>query len=178
MTGRLLRPVVGVACVLSLGAAVIAWQPEPRQQPAPTGQPAGQPVERGTGPLAPGRERGGQPMTIEAAMKGLNRSMRQLRDQIGDATKRSENLRLANELQRFCVGAKGGTLSDEILKKGVDDAGKKALAEEYRVRLFNMLRLMLDLEGDIAAGNVDAAKSKLEALQVMEDEGHKAMASE
>ena len=90
------RRLAAVACVVIVVAAVARFG---HGQPAAT-QPTTQPG--GAGDARPARPRGmnrggGQqmPANIEAAMKGVNRAMRQLKTQITDPSKRDENLRLA-----------------------------------------------------------------------------------
>ncbi len=167
MTGRFFRPLLATASVLTIAAAGIALQPE--RGAGGGGQPQGQP-ERGGGPG--GR---GQQVSVEGAMKGMNRALRQLNQQIGDATKREENLRLINDMQRGCVNAKGAALPEDVLKKANDDAGKKKMREEFRRELIKTMRLLLDIEADIADGKNDAAKTKLGELTKLRDHGHEEM---
>ena len=108
-------------------------------------------------------------------MKGMNRALRQLSGQIGDQSKQEENLRLINDMQRACVNAKGAPLRPETLEKASDDAGKAKRAAEYRLELIKLMRLMLDIETDVAAGNTDAAAAKLGELRKLKEHGHAEM---
>lgn len=171
MVRRFTRPIAAGVCVLAVAAGVLAWQPEGR---APRGQqPAGQPGQGDPrGPGGPGGGRGGAP-SVEAGMKGMNRPLRQLSQQIGDASKKDENLRLINDMQRGCATAKGASLPEKYLKG--DDAAKAKLAGEFRSDLIKMMRLLLDIEEDIAAGKTAEASTKLKQVAEMRDHGHKEM---
>jgi hypothetical protein len=167
------RPLAGGLCILTLAAATMAWQPETR--PARSDQPQGQPGEPGQ------RGRGGQgqgPATVEGSMKGMNRALRQLNAQIGDASKKDDNLRIINDMQRACVNAKGAPLPEGILKKAADDAAKAKLHAEFRHELIKAMRLLLDIETAIADGKGEAATAKLEELKKLRDHAHEEMGVE
>ena len=159
MSRRVLRSLVACACVLTIAGAGIALQPE-REGGRPQGQP-----ERGGPP-------GGRQVSVEGGMNGMNRAMRQLSRQVEDASKRSENLRLINDMQRWCVNAKGAPLSEEILKKAQDEDAKARLTDEFRRELIKAMRLLLDIETDIADGKGEAAKAKLAELAKLRDHAH------
>jgi hypothetical protein len=106
-------------------------------------------------------------------MKGMNRSLRQLNQQIGDASKKDENLRLVNEIQRGCATAKGAVLPEKYLKG--DDAAKAKTAAEFRSTLIKMMRTLLDMEEDIAAGKTAEAEAKLKQVVKMGEDGHHAL---
>jgi hypothetical protein len=108
-------------------------------------------------------------------MRGMNRALRQLSQQVGDAAKKDENLRLINDLQRGCVNAKGAPFPEPLLKKAADDAARAKMTEEFRRELIKMLRLLLDIETDVFDGQGDAAKAKLEELEKLRDHAHEEM---
>ena len=117
-------------------------------------------------------------MSVGGGMNGMNRALRQLSRQIEDATKRDENLRLVNDMQRGCVGAKGAALPEGVLKKAKDEAEKKKMSDEFRRELIKVMRLLLDIETDIADGKTEAAKTKLAELTKLRDHGHEEMGIE
>lgn len=173
-----LRPFVTAACLFALAGAVAAMQPA--QSGQPTGTPPRQPGERGPGgqpggPRGPGR---GEQISIEGAMKGMNRSLKQLSGQIADASKKDENLRLVNDAQRFCVLAKGQPLPEKVLEHAKDDASRAKLSSEFRADLIKALRLMLDIESELADGKGDSAKAKLDELVELRDHAHEEMGVE
>jgi hypothetical protein len=172
MTRRFLRPVAAAVGVLAIAAVGVALQPERGAPPAqPSGRQPEQQPERGGGP-------GGRQASVGGGMNGMNRALRQLSRQVDDATKKDENLRLINDMQRGCVSAKGAPLPEGVLKKAKDDAAKAKLTDEFRRELIKVMRLLLDIETDIADGKADAAKAKLADLAKIRDHGHEEMGVE
>lgn len=170
MKNLMFRPVVAVAAVLTVAAAGIALQPEgqpDRRQQA--GQPGDRP-QRGQG--GPGGERA---ISVEGAMKGVNRALRQLNSQIGDETKREENLKLLNDMERGMVNAKGAPLSENLFKDAKDEAARAKIVDHFRADVIKALRLMLDIETDLAAGKTDDAKAKVSELVKLKNEAHAEM---
>jgi len=122
----------------------------------PTTQP-GQPGRQG-------RERTGMPQNIEAAMKGANRAMRQLRAQITDASKKDENLKLIGDMQRNVVIAKNMPLPPDVREDVQGDARAK-LQADYRSELIGVVRKLLDIEDDLMNGKGEDAAKVLDELQ-------------
>lgn len=147
------------------------------QQPAdrPAGEP-GRPEERRGPEGRPGGQGGERRVSVEGSMKAIERSLKALYGQIDDASKRDDNLKLINDAQRGCIQAKGAGIPRDILeKKAIDAASKARLADDYREHLVKTLRKLIDLEEAVAAGKVDDAKTAMEALGKIRDEGHHAM---
>ena len=165
---------LSIAIILAAFCAVgAARQTGPDQQDEARPREAGQ---RGPGrPGGPGGGRGpgaGRPISVEGAMKGMDRSLRQLHRQIGDASKKEDNLRLIKDMQRACVEAKGLSLPRKVERNARDDAQKAAFAERYRKQLMTSLRVMLDIEQDIVDGKSDDAAKKLERIRKLRDDAH------
>jgi len=110
-------------------------------------------------------------------MKGMNRALKQLNGQIGDAARKDENLRLINDMQRLCVTAKGLPLTDHVYEKAgaKDEAGKASLNKAFRVRLIALLKAQIEVEEKLADGKADEAKALLGRLIEIEEAGHKEM---
>jgi hypothetical protein len=177
---------------LTLSAAVVAFaacvgivaarQPAPdvpaKQAPS-ADQPAGQPGARGPGERGPGERGRGRPaegpVNVEAAMKGMARAMKQLAPQIADASKKDENLKLINDMQRACVAAKGAPVPDGVLSRAKDDAERAKWATEYRKDLLASVRVMLDIEQDLLDGKGQDAKVKLDQIIKLRDGSHNLM---
>jgi hypothetical protein len=157
MSGLLLVSLTGVGIALA-------------QPPAPGGPPPAGPGERG-----PGGGREGQPgaQSVERMMKGMNRSLRQLRDQIADATKKDENLRLIGEMERTVATVKLMGLPADMLAQANDDAAKAKMTTAFRTDLIGALRKLLDIEQDIADGKGESARGRLDELIALRDAAHK-----
>lgn len=159
--------------VALLAGASIALQPVgPGGQPPQPGQQPGQP---GPGKRAPGEGRGGprgEGVSLENAMKGMNRAVRTLKSQIADAGKKEENLRLLGEVQRFAVLSKGQPLPAKVLEHAKDDAAKADMAKWFRSDLIATVRMALDIEEALLAGKTDVAAAKLDELVKRRDAAH------
>ena len=177
-SSKLVAIVVGVG-VVAAGVA-ITLQPE---QPKPTSPPAVAPDQgpRGAGgPGGPGGpdkrpvqgQPGAQQINVGGAMKMMNRSLAKLEQQVGDTSKRQENLKLIGDVERGCILAKTAPKVRPIEKAG-DDAAKTRLTETYRKDLLAVLRKALEVEDAIADGKTDAAAKAVQELIEMKDKGHK-----
>lgn len=165
---------VSILCIMVGAGTLWAMQPA-SEQPGERGQPAQRPErgpERGPGGGGPGGP-GGRQASVEAGMKGMNRAARTLNSQISDASKKDENIRLINEMQRGCATAKGLPLPEEFLKDAKDDAAKAKLIAEYRADMIKMMRTMIDVEEAIIAGKIDQAKAGLDTIEKTRQASHK-----
>lgn len=165
---------VSIVCIM-VGAGTL-WAVQPAsEQPAgqPGGQPAGQPQQRPErGPGGPGGPGGGRQASVDAGMKAMNRAARALNGQISDTTKKDENIRLINEMQRGCAMAKGLPVPEDFLKSAKDEAAKAKIIAEYRTDMIKVMRTMIDIEEAIIAGKVDQAKAGMEAVEKMREASH------
>lgn len=100
-------------------------------------------------------------------MKLINRSLRQLNTQIGDAAKKDENLKLVNDAQRGAVIAKG------MVPEAAPEEGRDKFLAEYRHHQITLIRMLLDLEESIAADKTAEAKDLMTRLASYRDESHK-----
>lgn len=176
---------VGVAALfLSLGVGGAALQPAGTPAPKPTqppskeaapAQPAGEPGEKRD---PNGEARRGERMSVVASMSLIGRSAGKLLEQVGDAAKKEENLRLINEMQRGAVIAKGQPLPPGVLAHAADDAARIKLSDTYRKDLIALIRKLLDIETEIAEGKLDAAKAHVEEVLKMGDAAHGRLAPE
>lgn len=142
-----------------------AGQPTQAQPGQPEGRQPGQPGER-RGPGAGGARMGG-PQNAEGAMKGMNRALRNLGRALDGTGTADDALKALAEAQASCAQCR---MFQPEHAKG--DAGKIA---EYRKRLIAVSRAMLDMEEQIMAGKTADAKTGLEKLKKMSEEGHEAL---
>lgn len=165
--------------VVGLGLAAAAPLAFLRSE-APTVAPVSmqQPAEGERGQDGrPAGERGERRVSVEGSMKAIQRSFEALERQVGDPSKRDENLKLINDAQRGCVLSKGAGLPREIAEKNLflDAASKARMHDDYRVHLVATLRKLIDLEEAVAAGKTEDAKAALAAVAKLREEGHNAM---
>lgn len=157
--------------LVTLAGSTAQGQPEGKQPAArqPEGKQPGRPGE-GRGPGE------GRAQSVEGSMKGMNRSMRQLEDQLGDASKKEDNLRLVGELQRNCAAAKNGQAN--VIREMKDEAAKAKASVAYRKHLIAVMRKLLDIEESIMADKIEAAKAQMGEVAKMRDDGHKELGVE
>lgn len=106
-------------------------------------------------------------------MKAMNRAARTLNTQISDPTKKEENIRLINEMQRGCATAKGLPLPADFLKDAKDDAAKAKITAEYRADMIKIMRTMIDVEEAIINGKATEAKAGLDSIEKIRQASHK-----
>lgn len=171
---RSLVPALAAAMVFA-SAPAFALQPadgKPADRPA-NQPPPGRGQDRATRPGGPGGP--GQNISVEGAMKAMNRGLRQLKGQIADAGKKDDNLRIIGDIQRAAIAAKSQPVPPSVLSGAKDDAARAKLAVTFRSELMSAVRALLDMEQDVLDGKTDAAKAKLDNLAKLRDHGHEAM---
>jgi hypothetical protein len=176
------------ALTLSLTTLAFTQQPPPPGEGRPAQVPPGQgepgrgagqqgPPRGPGGPIGPGGGQG-RGVSIEGSMKQIRRAMTQLQSQITDASKKNDNIKLINDMQRGCVLAKGQPLPPDRVEGAKDDAAKAKLNDTFHAEMRKSLRLMLDIEEDLIVDHFDAAKSKLDQIQKLRDDGHRELGVE
>ncbi|MBL8877720.1 MAG: hypothetical protein JNG88_01270 [Phycisphaerales bacterium] len=138
--------------------------------PSPPGRDDARP--RGDGP--PGRRPDGPP-NVERSMKGMNRALQTLHEQIKDAAKLQENLQLVSDAQRNCIAAKGAPVPEDVLKSAKDEAARKQMSTRYRRDLIAVLKKLVEVEENLLDGKNDAAAAALDAVVKLRDDAHEAM---
>ena len=112
-------------------------------------------------------------MTVEAAMKSMNRALKVLGEAVTDEGRKDEALRLVSDAQRGCATAKMLPLPLEFMKGAADEAAKAKVQAEYAADLRKTMRMLLDVEDAIAAGKGDEAKAILAKVEEMRQHAHK-----
>ena len=188
MTNLKSRGLLASLALATVAAAALALAPQQPPPPPDQGRPGQQPPAQGDqgrrppfdrqgGPGGPGGP-GGRQISVSGAMKGLNRAARMLHEQIGDASKKTENLQLINDVQRGAISAKGAPLPEDIIGKAKDDTAKAKMTEDFRRALMKAVLTALDIEDNILAGRTDAAKAGREDLIKQRDAAHKTLGVE
>ena len=182
---------IGAAALLTIPAYLALGQPaDPK--PAPAGQPADAPKPDGAQPPPPpgqpgpdgrrgGRGDGGRggdpnamPQSVKQSMSIMNRGLRNLKKQVGDATKKEDNLKIVADIERGCLAAKALT-PDRQLDKAPDQAKKDEMRTSYRKQLITLMGKLLKLETAIMDGKTDEANAVLTEIGELRDESHQMM---
>ena len=159
------------ALILSLSALLTLDEPPAPRPASPSSQPA-----QGERPRLPQGPGGGERrVSVEGAMKTMNRSLKQLKSQLAETSKRDENLALVNEMERGCVTAKGLALPKDVLERAGDEAAQAKMKQNYRAEMLTLLKSLISLEEAIGNGKADEAKKIIEEIQRQREKEHKAM---
>lgn len=103
-------------------------------------------------------------------MKTVNKSIRTLKRQVDDASKKDENLALIATAKKSL---------DECLKldpaktKDVPAGEKAAYLDKYKAQMKDVIKTFDDLEAAVKAGKADDAKKIFEKLSDEKEKGHK-----
>lgn len=149
------------------------------EPPAPApgeGQRGGGGSGGGGGRGGPGGASGGRqggaadaqvlPGSIRQAMTQMERALKKLKTQAGDASKKDENLQLVATMQRACLGAKQITPG----RRGqTPDADKLAT---YRRQLIVTMQQLLTLETQLMDGKTEDAQKTVDGIAELRDESH------
>jgi hypothetical protein len=170
-----------VAGLLLAGLATFA-NAQSVPQNAPGGAPAkdppaqreggGQRPPRGEGGQG-GARRGGGP-NLEAAMKAMNSSLKALKANVADASKKDENLKQVAIFQYGCAASKAAPMPGDVGKE-LDADAKAKLEVKFRADLRAVMGVAMQLEEAIIAGKTDEATKLVTKLAEMRDAGHQAM---
>ena len=108
------------------------------------------------------------PLTKE--MKAMNKSLRTLKRQVGDAGKKDENVQLLASIKKNVDAA----LKLEPAKSKEVPAGEKAAyKDKYKQQMTDLGKAFDELESAVKAGMADDATKALEKLSQAKEKGHK-----
>ncbi len=140
---------------------VLAQPANPQQQPAGPGGGGG--GGRGGQPGGPG---GARQQNTEGAMKAMNRSFRELRASVGDASKKEQSLMSVWRMQQACAGAKQ-TKPEHI------EGDPTARLDEFRRECMKLMGMLVELEGQLMDGKFEEAKAMVKKIHDFEEASHK-----
>ncbi|HMN42467.1 MAG TPA: hypothetical protein PKE29_16625 [Phycisphaerales bacterium] len=149
-----------------------------KDQPAgdrPRGPQGGQRPD-GTRGQPGGEGRAGQRAegaAVRQGMSAMNRALRTLKNQAGDAAKKDENLKTVNELQRGCVLAKG--VSPDRALGRMEEAKRAGAAVSYRRALIQVMEKALKLETALLDGKTADATAMVDEIAKLRDDSHEMM---
>src|ERR1051326_828845 len=98
-------------------------------------------------------------------MKAINRAARALKEQVGDASKKDENLKLIWAMQKNALQAK--TLEPERI-----EGDKSKWLPDFRKDQNKLMRMLLDLEEQVADGKSDDAAKTFQKVMQYKDSEH------
>jgi soluble cytochrome b562 len=104
-------------------------------------------------------------MGLGGAMRMMNRGFRDLKANVGDASKREENLTAVWTMQQGCAAAKRGK-PDHL--EGDPVAG----VETFRREQIKLMGMLVTLEAAIMDNNTDEAKATLAEMKEFQEESH------
>jgi hypothetical protein len=103
-------------------------------------------------------------------MKTVNKSLRTLKRQIGDASKKDENLQLLATIKKSVEAS----LKLEPAKTKDQPAGEKAAyVEKYKKEMADLGKSFDEVEAAVKADKPDDAKKAFEKLSEQKEKGHK-----
>ena len=108
------------------------------------------------------------PLTKE--MKTMNKSLRTLKKQVADASKKDDNLALLATIKKSLDAA---TKFEPAKTKEVPAAEKAAYLDKYKAQLADLAKTYDELEAAIKADKADDVKKALDKLSEQKEKGHK-----
>jgi hypothetical protein len=108
-------------------------------------------------------------------MKTVNKSLRTLKRQAADASKKTENLELIATMQK---GVAACLKLDPAKTKDVPAAEKAAYLDKYKAQMNDLSKTINELEAAIKADKADDAKKLFDKLSDEKEKGHKDFAPE
>lgn len=168
-TTLLALALLGSALIVAAPSAIARPSPPPPTGPE-AGPPPGPDARPGRGPRGP--RGGGESMSVEAAMKLMDRSLERLDTLVGDPAKQGEALVAIGEVERGCLAAKNQPAPRDVLERATDADDRTAFAAEYRRDLLQAMRGLLDAEEALLAGNTTHAREALARVSDIQKKGH------
>ena len=103
-------------------------------------------------------------------MKIVNKSLRTLKRQVADASKKSENLELLATIKK---GLDASTKLEPAKTKDIPAGEKAAYIEKYKKQMADLGKSFDEVEAAIKADKPDDAKKAFEKLSEQKEKGHK-----
>ena len=103
-------------------------------------------------------------------MSAMNKSLRMLKRQMGDSSKKDENLGIVAKIKGNITAAM------KLLPaktKDVPEAEKTAYLEKYKAQLTDLNKTFEAIEAALKAGKVDDARAAFDKLSDQKEKGHK-----
>lgn len=103
-------------------------------------------------------------------MKAMNKSLRTLKKQIADPSKKEESLKLLTDIRKHVAASHQ---LDPAKTKDIPAAEKAAYLDKYKKQLDDLDKSYEEVEAAIKADKPDDAKKAFEKLSEQKEKGHK-----
>ncbi len=103
-------------------------------------------------------------------MKVVNKNLRTLKRQVGDAAKKDENLQLLAGIKK---SLEASAKLEPAKTKDQPAAQKAAYLDNYKKQMTDLAKSFDDVEAAVKAGKPDDAKKAFEKLSEQKEKGHK-----
>ena len=103
-------------------------------------------------------------------MKAMNKSLRTIKRQVADATKKDENVGLIAGIKK---NIDASIKLQPAQTKDIPAAEKAAYLDKYKAQMTDMGKLFDELDAAVKAGKGDAAAAIFEKLSQSKEKGHK-----
>ncbi len=111
-----------------------------------------------------------EPTALEKEMKAMNKSLRTLKKQAGDAAKKDENLALIASIKKT---VEASMKLEPAKTKDVPAAEKAAYLDKYKAQITDLGKTYDELEAAIKGDKADDVKKALDKLSEQKEKGHK-----
>jgi thiamine kinase-like enzyme len=103
-------------------------------------------------------------------MKALNKSLRTLKRQVADATKKDENVQLIAGIKK---NLDASIKLQPAQTKDIPAAEKTAYLDKYKQQMTELGKMFDELDAAVKAGKTDVATATFEKLSQAKEKGHK-----
>lgn len=103
-------------------------------------------------------------------MKALNKSLRTLKRQVADASKKDENVKLIAGIKK---NIETSLTMQPAQTKDIPGAEKTAYLDKYKQQMTELGKMFDELDAAVKAGKGDAASAIFEKLSQAKEKGHK-----
>jgi|SRR5688572_9330173 len=107
---------------------------------------------------------------LSKEMTAMNKSLRTLKRQVGDAAKKEDSLAIVDKMKANVAAA---LKYEPAITKDQPAGDKPAFVEKYKKQLGELDKILDELKAAINKGDADAVTQQLEKLSDIKEKGHK-----
>jgi hypothetical protein len=108
-------------------------------------------------------------------MTAMNKTLRTLKRQVGDTTKKTESVAMVDKMKANVAAA---LKYEPTITKDQPAADKPAFVEKFKKQLGELDKILDDLKAAINKGDADGVTQQFEKLSDIKEKGHKDFAPE